>query len=171
MNRTPRMLLLSLMLLLASVGCEDDRVTQVAREAADRQAAQNEAMASVTRESAEATRQIVAVHSDLQAERRELSGGWNDLESERRQIAQQRRTESALALAVRGAGVVLIVLLTLGVVAILLLGQRQDDGNQELVALVVRESLRSGSPFPELLRGDSTQRLSPRLHHHPEENA
>ncbi len=171
MNQTPLKLLLSFMLLLASVGCEDDRVAEVAREAADRQAAQNETMAGVTRETAEAAKQIVLVHGDLQAERRELSGGWNDLESERRQIATQRRTESALAVAARGAGVVAVVLLALGIALILLLGQRHDDSNDALVALVVRESLRSGSQLAELRRGDPTPRLSPRLNHHPEENA
>ncbi len=41
------------LLLILCSGCEDDRVAEVAREAADRQAAQNETMAGLTRRAAE----------------------------------------------------------------------------------------------------------------------
>ena len=46
---------------------------------------------------AQARKEIVGVHRDLQAERTRLDTGWNALEQERQQIAGQRRTESMLA--------------------------------------------------------------------------
>ena len=98
--------ILSITLLAATHGC-DDRATQIAREAADRQAQQNTEMAELNKEVASGTHQlveadakarteIVGVHHDLQAERTRLDTSWSELESERREIAGQRRTESML---------------------------------------------------------------------------
>ena len=105
-------------------GC-DDRAAQIAREAADRQAQQNTAMAELNKEvasgthrlveaDAQARKEIVGVHRDLQAERTRLDTGWSDLEQERRQIAGERRTESLLAPAVQTAGLLAVVALVLG---------------------------------------------------------
>jgi hypothetical protein len=105
-------------------GC-DDRAAQVAREAADRQAQQNTAMAELNQEvasgthrlveaDAQARKELVGVHRDLQSERARLDTSWNDLDQERRQMAGQRRTESLLAPAVQSAGLFAIVALVLG---------------------------------------------------------
>lgn len=86
-------------------GCEN-QATHIAREAAQRQAEQNTAMADLNREVAGGTRQLVAadaesrnrfvdVHHDLQAERQRRDESWGALEPERKQIAAQRHTESA----------------------------------------------------------------------------
>lgn len=86
-------------------GC-DDRVAQVAREASDRQAAQNRQMAELQQEVARGTHELVkadaatrqeavAVHRDLQHERRQLSESWEDLEVERRRIDDERRSDSS----------------------------------------------------------------------------
>ncbi len=170
MNRTPIIVLLSC-LLLASAGCEDDLPAELAREAANRQAAQNEVMAEVTRETAEATREIVAVHRDLQAERQQLSSGWNALESERQEIAAQRRTESALAVALKGTGVVAVALLALGVALLVLFGQRRAEGGDELIELVVREALAGGPAHSVFPPSQSEAHPNPRLNHQPEEDA
>ena len=85
-------------------GC-DDRVSQVAREAADRQAQQNTSMAELNQEvaggarrlveaDAKARQDFVGIHRDLGAERSRLDAGWNSLEDERHQIAGQRGAES-----------------------------------------------------------------------------
>lgn len=105
-----------------TTGC-DERVVEVAREAADRQAAQNEQMGNLQKEVAHGTRslveadaaarkEIVGVHRDLQAERRQLGTSWNDLEAQRQQVARQRRIESVLVpLLTAVTGVVLVVVL------------------------------------------------------------
>src|SRR4051812_28760879 len=93
-------------LMNVTSGC-DDRATQIAREAANRQAQQNTAMSELNKEVAAGTRELVAadsqarkeivgVHHELQAERTQLDTGWDALENERRQIADERRTESML---------------------------------------------------------------------------
>lgn len=98
-------LIAPLALFVMISGC-DDRVAQVAREASDRQAAQNRQMAELQQEVARgthelvkadaATRQeVVAVHRDLQHERRQLSESWGDLEVERRRIDDERRSDSS----------------------------------------------------------------------------
>src|SRR5215216_4653667 len=98
--------ILSIILFAATHGC-DDKATQIAREAADRQAQQNTEMAQLTKEvasgshqlveaDAKARQEIVGVHHDLQAERTRLDTSWYALEQERKGIATQRRTESLL---------------------------------------------------------------------------
>jgi hypothetical protein len=110
--------------MIVMSGC-DDRAAQVAREAADRQAQQNQSMAELNREVAAGTKrlveadaqtrkEVVSVHRDLQAERARLDSGWNDLEQERRQMAGQRRAESLLAPTVETAGLLAVITLVLG---------------------------------------------------------
>jgi hypothetical protein len=105
-------------------GC-DDRTAQIAREAADRQAQQNTAMAELNKEvaggthrlveaDAQARKEIVGVHRDLQAERSRLDSGRDDLEQERRRIAGQRRNESLLAPTVQTTCLLAVVALVLG---------------------------------------------------------
>ena len=84
--------------LILMSGC-DERAAQIAREAADRQAQQNTAMAELNKEvaggtrrlveaDAQARKEIVGVHRDLQAERTRLDTGWDDV---RRRAASDRR--------------------------------------------------------------------------------
>ena len=96
---TTAFLLVTLSLLTA--GCTDDRVVRVATQAADRQAEQNKEMSQLNRE-------IASVNQHVQQERQQLSEGWNNLEAERKQIARSRRTESALSVAMKGTGVLII---------------------------------------------------------------
>ena len=115
----------TLMLIVLMNGCSDDRVAQVATQAADRQAEQNDTMAKLQRDvangtqklvtaDAEARHEIIAVHHDLQAERSRLDGGWSSLEDERKQLAFDRRAESVLVPVAEGLGATLIVLALLG---------------------------------------------------------
>jgi hypothetical protein len=112
------------LLAAGTSGC-DERATQIAREAADRQAQQNTAMAELNREVASGTHRLVeadaqarqgfvGVHRDLQAERSRLDTGWTNLEQERKQLASQRRVESMLVPATTLVGGALVVLLLLG---------------------------------------------------------
>ena len=126
--------------LILISGC-DDRVAQVAREAADRQAQQNTEMARLNKEvasgshqlveaDARARKEIVGVHHDLQGERQRLASGWDDLERERQQIASERRTESMLVPAAEIVGTVLVVSLLLGFCWYLLAAARRGRRNR-----------------------------------------
>ena len=109
-------------------GC-DDRATQIAREAANRQAQQNTAMADLNKEVAggthqlveadtEARKEIVGVHHELQAERTRLDTSGIALEQERKAIATQRRTESMLAPAIQAGGLAAVVDRALGILLV-----------------------------------------------------
>jgi hypothetical protein len=132
-------------------GC-DDRATRIAIDAADRQAQQNTAMAEVNKEvatgthklveaDAQARKEIVGVHRDLQAERTRLDSGWGELEGERRQIARQRRTESLFATMTPLVGGILLTAMLLGFCWFVLVGACRDAPDAELNELLVREIL------------------------------
>ncbi len=155
---------LALAALLTISGC-DNREAEIAREAADRQAEQNRTMAQLHQEvaggtrrlaenDAQARRQALEVHRDLQAERSQMAEGWDSLEAERQSIARQRRTDSFLAALVTGGGAAVAALFALAFAWLALLGQRrQDDAAEsfcELLAedLLAENLLLSSGPSP-----------------------
>jgi hypothetical protein len=157
--------------LLATHGC-DDRSTQIAREAADRQAQQNTAMAELNKEvasgshqlveaDAQARKEIVGVHHDLQAERTRLDTNWNALEQERKQIAGERRTESMLVPVTTLVGGVSLVVVLLGFCWYAVVAARSgNDTDAQLNELLIREILPGEapllvSPHPPSLLGHS----------------
>lgn len=151
----PAIVAIHLLILLA--GC-DDEVAKVAREAADRQAQQNAAMAELqqtvargTQElviaDAEARREMVGVHQELQAERERLDTGRDALEAERQHAAQQRRTESLLVPTLEAAGVVLTAIVIVGFLWHVLARERTNEAvDVELRELLVAELLAQPSP-------------------------
>jgi hypothetical protein len=138
--------------LVWTIGC-DDRVVEVAREAADRQAAQNEQMGYLQKEVAHGTRslieadavarqEIVGVHRDLQAERRQLGTSWNDLEAQRQQVARQRHIESVLVpLLTAMSGVVLVLALLSFLRQLLASSHTTQSIDAELQNLLVEQVL------------------------------
>jgi hypothetical protein len=139
------------MLLSLATGCSDDRIAQVATQAADRQAEQNNTMAKLQQDvaagtqklvtaDAEARHEIIAVHHDLQAERGRLDASWNSLEDDRKQLAGERRTESILAPAVELFGGLLLVATLLGFCWYVLVRLRSETATDaELNELLVHE--------------------------------
>jgi hypothetical protein len=124
MIRKLKIWILWIVTLAMTNGC-DDRVTQVSREAANRQAKQNTVMAELHQQvtagthelvaaDAKARSEIVGVHRDLQSKHARLDTGWSALAAERRQIASERRTESVLAPFVPFLGGTLLVIILLG---------------------------------------------------------
>jgi len=87
------LVLLPLLAVFSCPGC-DDRATQVAIDAANRQALQNEELARLDREHASARKELVELHQQVQTERQSLSEGWQDLHSEQQTVISERRTES-----------------------------------------------------------------------------
>lgn len=158
-----------IVLAIVMSGCDEEK-SRIAREAADRQAQQNTAMAELNQEVAAGTRrlveadalarkEIVGVHRDLQAERSRLDTNWNALEAERRQIAGQRRTESTLVPVAQllGGTALAIVLLCFCWYA-LVASRPNDDADAQLNELLIREILTdeplllfSGKHSPSLL--------------------
>jgi hypothetical protein len=143
-------------LVILTIGC-DERVTEVARESADRQAQQNTVMAALHQEVASGTRSLVkadaqarhellVVHRDLQAERQRLDTSWNSLESERQQIAARRQTESLLVPLLKlGGGAVLAVVLLAYLWHVLVGLRTGDPADVEFQELLV-EQLLTDSP-------------------------
>jgi hypothetical protein len=141
-----------IVLVILITGCED-RATQIAREAASRQAQQNSAMADLNKEvaggthklveaDAQARTEILGVHRDLQAERTRLDTSWYALERERKGIATQQRTESILAPAIQAGGLTAVVAVLLGFCWYALASCRKcDNTDRELNELLVGEFL------------------------------
>jgi hypothetical protein len=165
-------------LVILTSGC-DDRATQIAREAANRQARQNTAMADLNKEvaggahqlveaDAQARKEIVGVHHELQAERTRLDTGWNSLEQERRQIASQRRTESMLVPVIQAGGLVALAIALLGFCWYAIASCRSSDhSDAQLNELLVREllpdestRLLSGHSLPLLVHPQSSNQAS-----------
>src|SRR3954447_21424667 len=140
-NLNHKTLILSITLLAATHGC-DDKATQIAREAADRQAQQNTEMAQLNKEVAagshqlveadgKARQEIVAVHRDLQAERSRLDTSWSQVQDERKEDAAERRTESMFVAVANASGSLFLVVVVLGFCWYALVRVRQGDGTDE----------------------------------------
>lgn len=164
------------LLLVTGCGNDDERLLELSRESLRRQAEQNAQMArqseQITEASrelvaadAEARREIVEVHHDIQAERQSLNRQHEDLESERLTIASQRHRDPIIANTLQTTGLFLAALLPLAVAWLLLKNQfsRSDD---ELLAEVLISEITSSTPVllpppgeaPRLL-GSNTENL------------
>jgi hypothetical protein len=155
MNKTQIPLLL---LIAVTASCSpEERVVEIATQAADRQAQQNQEMSRLNREVAQGTRQLVdadaqarekfaEVHQQLQGERAELGQQWNALEAERKEIAQQRRSESMAVPIAQAIGVLLLVTVLIGFCWSLLFGSQKSEANAELGELLIHE-LSSDQPL------------------------
>jgi hypothetical protein len=126
------LLLMAGMMIICASSC-DDPSARVAREAAQRQAQQNDEMARVTRDAAHATRELIQeqgeARRDVAQQRGELNTGRDELEHERREIAASRRTESALAVLAPGAAAIAVTLLALGIAWLTLFGIARGDAD------------------------------------------
>jgi hypothetical protein len=161
MERITRRLILLLAVLIAlTTGCDEDhRVAQVAQQAADRQAQQNQEMAQLSRQSAEGTKllvqadaqarkEVLAAQKNLQEQQAEVGRQRDQLEAERKEIAQARYWDPIVAQAITGAAVLLACLLPLLLAWQLLRTVRHESADPALTELLVEEL---ASPRPVLL--------------------
>jgi hypothetical protein len=95
-------------------GCRDKEAAQVAREAADRQAQQNQLVGKLVEEHLKRHSELLQVYQRLQSAWDKLHRQWNVLDSERRKLAADRRTESMLVAMTRGVGLLLLAMIALG---------------------------------------------------------
>jgi hypothetical protein len=151
---------LGLALLAAAVsGCpdEDDRVAQLAVEAANRQAAQNQELAQLNREVAEGTRRLIEsdgqsraefakAQRELQAQQSAVADQFNLLESERKTAAVARMREPLLAAALTGATTLLVACLPLAVALYLLRRHQADETDPAALSELLISELASDRP-------------------------
>ena len=165
--------------ILTIAGCnENERVAQVALDAAERQAEQNQQIAENSRQVAAGAKRLIEADSqsreelidlqhNLQAEQSRIGGLRDDLENERREVAAQRLTESRLGPIVKSCVAAAVCLVTIGFCWYLLYGLRHDDADQTLSELLVEE-LASDKPSllprfspPKTLSTDEAARQLP----------
>jgi hypothetical protein len=155
-NRLRTLVRLTFLLLPPIAGCADPAI-DVAREAADRQAAQNDHMIRLQRDvsqgaerlidaDADARRELLAAHRRLQADQAELAAQFHQLDAQRQRFDAERRATITLAAALRGGGLVAVALATLAVVHRLLSASQTDDACAELAAELLAGDL-SGAPL------------------------
>jgi ribosome-binding ATPase YchF (GTP1/OBG family) len=147
------------MLLVLIAGCqsESERVVEVAREAAQRQAEQNRQMTQLQNQVAEGSRQLVeaeakaraeltALQRDLQQGQAEVDRQRDELEAERRKIASERYWDAILGSSITAAVALLACLLPLVLCWALLRRQSEErDADATLAEFLVQE-LVSGHP-------------------------
>jgi hypothetical protein len=170
MNRkTPGFIPLILLVILATIGCEEDENAQVAKvaiEAAKQQAELNQEMSRLNREvasgtkrlveaNAESQEKLVVLQSDLQGEQAEVSRQRDNLEVERKDIAAQRIRESVLAPVVAWILPFAICGLALATCCFLLFGLRRATDDEAAISELLVEELTSERPT--LLPGPATQ--------------
>jgi preprotein translocase subunit SecF len=191
-RRTGRTLISAAMLtLMTTIGCgpapdmRDQRLADLARQSAEQQTRQNEAMAkqsqAVVEESAkvaEAAQQLVQsdakaraemiaaqerLLSQLDQQRAAVDTGRDQLEQERKQIAQQRHRDPVIASSIQTVGLILAALLPLIIcVYVIRMMSRTEPDDAAVASLLVTELT---ADRPMLLPGP-VLRPAPALEHH-----
>ncbi len=152
--RFPRPLAWMLVAVVGVTGCSDppdERIVEMAREQAARQAEQSRQMAEMQNEimqgsrqmieaDAESRREMILLQRDLQADQHEIGRQRDLLEGERKQIARQRFRDQAVAAAFSTFGLLLICALPLLLcVYVLRAVQTPETSDATLTELLVRE--------------------------------
>ena len=142
--------IVSCLLAITAAGC-DERVAEVAREAADRQAEQNRTMAELHEEGAAGTRSLVeadgqarrellAAGRELHVERSRLDEGRDTLDLDRKQFAEERRTDSLLVPVLQSLAAIALAVVVIGFSWFALVQLRSDEGGDaELVEFLIQE--------------------------------
>ena len=139
----PRLIVVAI--LLTTAGCRDDSV-EIAREAADRQAAQNAEMLRLNREVAQGTERLIeadaqsrhnllAAYRELHGEHANLAAQLHELEEQRRQIDGRRRAGEGLQATLEAIGLLLVVCFSL-LLARYILASEHPSSPEELALLL-----------------------------------
>lgn len=156
--------------LVLAIGCQSDgeRVAEVAREAAQRQAEQSKQMVQLQNQVAEGSRRLVeaeakaradmtAIQRDLQQSQTEIGRQRDQLEVERRQIATERYWDALLGNSITAAAALLACLLPLLLCWALLRRPSHDhEAGAALAEFLVQEL---ASNHPVLLPADPPRPL------------
>jgi len=165
-----RTLALSLLAILWSLnGCQD-RSTEIAREAADRQARQNEVIAETAQETsksarrlveeeAQARRDLLLAQAKLQAERDQLLTGWDELEQSRQAAIERQRQWTATETIGSALAAALAALLALGICWRVVAGQGSPAIDVEAACWLMEHDAPSESQGPPLTANRSMNLL------------
>lgn len=124
-------------LATALSGCdEDERIVQLSKEAADRQAQQNVEMARVTREASEANKEVVRLHGKLNQHHEQIA-------EERRAIASARRWDALTAVTIEKVGFFFACLVPIFLAAYVVRTHRQNTDVDDMVSEVLIEEILS----------------------------
>src|SRR5580704_2691900 len=150
---------LPMLIGLIAIGCSsgDERLVELSRQSADRQAEQNRLVETNNRQVLEATDKLVEadaksrtehieLHRQIEAERSGVNQQRDALEQERRQIAQERNRDPIVADSILSVGGLIAAILPL-VVCLLLLRGLFHKSDQEALAEVLVEDLVSRQPL------------------------
>jgi hypothetical protein len=191
-QRTGRTLISAAMLtLLTTIGCgpapdmRDQRLVDFARQSAEQQARQNEAMSRQSQavvegsqKLAEAAQQLVQsdakartdmiaaqerLTSQLDQQRAAVDTGRDQLEHERKQIAAQRHRDPILAASIQTVGLIVAALLPL-IICVYVIKQmcRAEPDDRAVAELLVTELT---AERPVLLPGPALRPLAALAHH------
>jgi hypothetical protein len=157
--RLPPIWTMLTLIVLIAIGCSsgDDRLVELSRESAERQAEQNRLVETNNRQVLEATNKLVEadaksrtenieVHRQIEAERSGINLQRDALEQERRQIADQRNRDPIVAESIRAVAGLIAAILPLLVCLFLLRGLFHKS-DQEALAEVLIEDLLSRQPL------------------------
>ncbi len=148
------MMIALLLAMIAAEGCgsDSDRVAQIALEASQRQAAQDQEMAKLNQTVAEGTRQMTAERGEanrqLLAMEQNLQTQRDDLDAERRSMGAARRRESLLAPVLTTIGALIVCALPLVLCWYLLHGLGAESSETEVTGMLTEQLLLRDDPLP-----------------------
>jgi hypothetical protein len=155
MRKTARLRLLwiaLLLLALIAIGCNsgDERLVELSRESANRQAEQNRLVEGNDRQVLEATNRLVEadaksrtenneLHRQIESERSDINQQRDALEQERRQIAAERIRDPIIAESIQAVAGLIAVMLPLLVCLLLLRGLYQKPPGETLAEVLIED--------------------------------
>jgi len=154
-NATHVMLVILLMLVIVGCTNNDDRLVEMAREHAARQAESQRQMTDLQKQVAEGSRQLVesdakarekltALQNDLRTDQATIGHQRDQLEDDRREIAAQRHRDPIIAAVIMDIGIILACLLPLALgVYVLRAACRPGESDSAVAELLVQELVAS----------------------------
>jgi hypothetical protein len=137
---------------LIAIGCStgDERLVELSREGAERQAEQNRLVETNNRQVLEATNRLVEadaksrtenieLHRQIEAERSGVNQQRDALEQERRQIAAERNRDPIVAESIGAAAALIAAILPLLVCLVLLRGLFHKSDGEALAEILIEE--------------------------------
>ena len=171
------------LIALIAIGCSsgDDRLVELSRESAERQAEQNRLVETNNRQVLEATNKLVEadaksrtenieLHRQIETERSGINQQRDALEQERRQIATERSRDPIIAQSIGAAAGLIAAILPLLVCLVLLRGLFHKPDGETLAEILIEELVSEHPLLGELSAGSLPGAIrEPRLPAEPAE--
>jgi hypothetical protein len=151
-NRASPVWTTSILVCLAAMGCNsgDERLVDLSRQSADRQAEQNrlvetnnqqviDATKSLVEADAQGRKETIELHRQIEAERSGVNEQRDVLEQERRQVAAQRNRDPIIAETILAAAGLIAAILPLAVCVHLLRGLFHKSDNEAMAEVLMQE--------------------------------